>query len=247
MRTMTISTCLLWSSQFWWLHFFTTIACSCLICTHIHIKYQNGEQMWSLLVPDGLVRTLQNRLISWDSYVQQPLDGIAWKTKTSSELRFCRRVRTVDEKDQRRTDRLVQTDRKSPVAQITILYNCVERKRISEHITQLQMAYDNRRPHRVSLPSANHMSVATVTTNHQSWPVEDHKNVAYLCPIFDSPILVRYEFEIFFLSSSSASWHFLCKSIYCDGYCVLYIISWSFCPILIGTNGPHSDVTVSQP
>lgn len=54
------------------------------------------------------------------------------KQKTSSERQLCGRKCLVDEKGQQRISRMVESDRKASVTQITTLYNCGEQKTISE-------------------------------------------------------------------------------------------------------------------
>ncbi len=79
-------------------------------------------------------------------------------------------------------DRLVRDDRKATVTQITTRYNQGMQNTISECTTRRtlkQMSYSSRRPHRVPLMSAkNRKQRLQFTQAHQSWTIEDWKNVA---------------------------------------------------------------------
>ncbi len=83
---------------------------------------------------------------------------------------------------QRRMGRLVRDDRKATVTQITTRYNQGMQNTISEHTTHRtlkQMGYSSRRTHRVPLLSVkNRTRRLQFTQVHQSWTIEDWKNVA---------------------------------------------------------------------
>ncbi len=99
------------------------------------------------------------------------------KEKISSERQLCGRICLVDVRGQRWMDRLVRDDRKETVSQITTRYNQGMQNTISERTTRRtlkQMSYSSRRPHRVPLLSAKNRKQA-----HQSWTIEDWKNVAW--------------------------------------------------------------------
>lgn len=53
--------------------------------------------------------------------------------KPTSVWKFCTQKRHVDARGQWRMTRLVQNGRKALVTQVTVLYNSVEQKSISEH------------------------------------------------------------------------------------------------------------------
>ncbi len=105
------------------------------------------------------------------------------KKKIYSEWQLCGRKCLVDVRGQRRLDRLIRDDRKATVTQITTRYNQGMQNTISEcttHRTLKQMGYSSRKPHRVPLLSAkNRKRRLQFTQAHQSWTIEDWKNVAW--------------------------------------------------------------------
>ncbi len=78
---------------------------------------------------------------------------------------------------------MVRDDRKATVTQITTRYNQGMQNTISErttHRTLKQMCYSSRRPHRVPLLSAKNRKLRLQFTQaHQTWTIEDWKNVAW--------------------------------------------------------------------
>ncbi len=95
---------------------------------------------------------------------------------------LCGRKCLVNVRGQRRMDRLVRDDRKATVTQITTRYHQGMQNTISECTTRRtlkQMGYSSRRPHWVPLMSANNRKRRLQFTQaHQSWTIEDWKNVA---------------------------------------------------------------------
>ncbi|MDF4419820.1 hypothetical protein P3392_23745 [Vibrio parahaemolyticus] len=104
--------------------------------------------------------------------------GWSQKEQISSEPKCL-----VDARGQRRMARLVQDDRKATGSQITTGYNQGLQKTISEPTTRptlKQMGYSSRRPHQVPLLSANNRKLRLQFTQaHQSWTIEDWKNIAW--------------------------------------------------------------------
>ncbi len=104
------------------------------------------------------------------------------KEKISSERQLCELKCLVDVRGQRRMGRLVRDDRKATVTQITTRYNQGMQNTISDHTkrrTLKQMGYSSRRPHLVTLLSdKNSKRRLQFAQAHQSWTIEDCKNVA---------------------------------------------------------------------
>jgi len=113
------------------------VAVQCIKCcryrsgvsVNVHIKHQNGEKCdlsdfdCGMIV--GAIR-VGLRISEKNNSLRMEL-----KPKSSSVQQLCGKKHLVDERHQRRMDRLVGADRKSMVTQITTLYNCGEQKSIN--------------------------------------------------------------------------------------------------------------------
>uniref|UniRef100_A0AAY5KS60 Transposase Tc1-like domain-containing protein n=1 Tax=Esox lucius TaxID=8010 RepID=A0AAY5KS60_ESOLU len=98
------------------------------------------------------------------------------KGKTSSMRQSCLRKCLVDARDQRRMGRLIQTDRRATLTEITTCYNRGMQQSICEattHTTLRRMGYNSRRPHRVPLISTNRKNRLQFARAHQNCTVED--------------------------------------------------------------------------
>ena len=91
-------------------------------------KCQNEEEMWGrnvtlapTIIPwsDRVVWVSQKLLISWDFHFHE----YCKKQKWSSEQKFCRQNRVVNERGQKTRAKLVEPDRKLTVIQINIHYD----------------------------------------------------------------------------------------------------------------------------
>ncbi len=139
-----------------------------------------------LLVPDGLVWVFPKTadLLGFPrTNISRVYREWSEKEKISSERQFCGRKCLVHVRGQRRMVRLVRDDRKATVTQITTRYNQGMQNTISERTTRRtlkQMGYSSWRPHWVPLLSAkNRKQTLQFAQAHQSWTIEDWKNVAW--------------------------------------------------------------------
>ncbi len=117
------------------------------------------------------------------STVSRVYQGWSTTQRTSSQRQASGRKRLIDERGQRRLTRIVQSNRRATVSQLTVQYNIGAERPIKECTTRrtlTRMGYGSRRPNRVPLLSAKHKKLRLQWAKERKhWTLEDWKNIAW--------------------------------------------------------------------
>lgn len=91
--------------------------------------------------------------------------------------------RGIDSRGERRLVRIVRSDRRATLPQITNNYNNGDQKKVSQHTVQrslLRMGLRSRRPSRVPLLTAHHRQQRLQwAREHRNWTIEEWKAVTW--------------------------------------------------------------------
>ena len=117
------------------------------------------------------------------STVSRVYQGWSTTQRTSSQRQASGRKRLIDERGQRRLTRIVQSNRRATVSQLTVQYNIGAERPIKECTTRrtlTRMGYGSRRPNRVPLLSAKHKKLRLQWAKERKhWTLEDWKNIGW--------------------------------------------------------------------